>query len=77
MKILLFVLLFSISVFATNLHVSVCKDVDKICYEYDFKDVRDYHWINNKQYLRILFYNKKELDLNLGQYKIVNIKKRK
>ena len=52
-------------------------DHTEICYEYDFKDVRDWHWINNKQYLRVLFYDKRELDMNLGNYKIVNIKKRK
>lgn len=77
MKVLLFVLLLSLYTFAFNLHIDVCKDVDKICYEYNFKDVRDWHWINNKQYLRVLFYDKRELDMNLGNYKIVNIKKRK
>ena len=56
MKVLLFVLLFSLYAFGFNLHIDVCKDVDKSCYEYNFKDVRDWHWINNKQYLKLYSY---------------------
>lgn len=65
MKIVLFLLFFCVSAFAVNLNIDVCKNNGNICYHYFIKDVKDYSYIQNKTYLRIKFYDKRELDIGV------------
>lgn len=70
-KIILLISIFAVLSNAKPLIFDVCKDW---CFQYKFEDVKNWKWLTNEvngsRFIRLTFFDNRELDLNVGNYDV-------